>query len=83
MTTRRAAPLLPENAWKYYVLDGQAYRGHDVTVAWDAQGGQFAPGFRGYAVYLDGKQIYHGEKPPLRLCYDMKQGKLIEPPTAH
>jgi hypothetical protein len=63
-------PLLPPDAWSYWRLDGQAYRGHDVTLAYDAQGGHIAPGFKGFAVYLDGKQIYHGDRPK-HLLYDM------------
>ena len=68
--------LLPEKAWSYYVLDGQSYRGHDVTVAWDAEGGRVAPGFQGYAVYLDGKEVYRGTR-PTRVLYDMKQGRQV------
>ncbi len=68
--------LLPANAWAYYVLDGQAYRGHDVTVAYDKAGGHVAPNFKGYAVYLDGREIYHGDR-PARVLYDMKAGKSL------
>lgn len=64
--------LLPPEAWTYYVLDGQAYRGHTVTVAYDRDGGKIAPRFRGYAVYLDGKLIHQGER-PARVLYDMNK----------
>ncbi|HLV81532.1 MAG TPA: hypothetical protein VKT32_14695 [Chthonomonadaceae bacterium] len=70
------APLLPQGAWSYFVLDGQAYKGHDVTLAYDARGGHVAPGFRGFAVYFDGKRIYHGPH-PTHVLYDMKTGKLM------
>ena len=69
-------PLLPSSAWNYYVLDGQAYRGHDVTLAWDAQGGHIAPGFKGYAVYLDGREIYRGAQ-PAHVLYDMAAGRKV------
>lgn len=75
-------PLLPEGAWSYWVLDGQAYRGHDVTVAYDANGGHVSPGFRGFAVYLDGRRIYAGPK-PIHLRYDMASGRMVtDPPHA-
>ena len=63
-------PLLPPNTWTHYLLDGQAYRGHNVTVAYDSVGGRYANGFKGYAVYLDGKQIHHSDH-PTRVVYDM------------
>lgn len=69
-------PLLPEGAWSYFVLDGQAYKGHDVTIAYDAQGGHVAPGFQGFAVYLDGKKIYHAAR-PAHVLYDMVGHKLL------
>ncbi len=62
--------LLPPSAWSYYVLDGQAYRGHDVSIAWDEKGGHVAPGFKGYSVYLDGKEIHHSAQ-PTRVLYNM------------
>jgi hypothetical protein len=69
-------PLLPAGAWSYYVLDGQAYKNHDVTVAYDAQGGHVAPDLKGFAVYLDGKPIYHADR-PTHLLYDMTAHKLL------
>ncbi len=69
-------PLLPGGTWDRYLLDGQAYRGHDVTLVYDGKGGHYRPGFRGYAVYLDGKQLYHGAR-PAHLLYDMKSGRLL------
>ncbi|HZO90276.1 MAG TPA: hypothetical protein VFB38_18265, partial [Chthonomonadaceae bacterium] len=72
------APLLPEKAWSYWLLDGQAYRGHDITIAYDAAGGHLDPGFQGFAVYLDGKLIYHGSQ-PTRVLYDLRAQKLRMP----
>ncbi len=61
--TLEVDPLLPKGAWSYYALDGQSYRGHDVTVAYDSHGGHIAPGFRGYAVYVDGKRVFSADHP--------------------
>lgn len=70
-------PLLPDGAWSYFILDGQSYKGHDITLAYDAQGGHIAPGFRGFAVYLDGKRIFSAARPS-HILYNMntqsKQG---------
>jgi hypothetical protein len=68
-------PLLPDNSWTYFALDGQAYHNHDVTVAYDAQGRDVAPGFKGFAVYLDGKQIYRAERPS-HVLYNMDTRRL-------
>ncbi|HLH80037.1 MAG TPA: hypothetical protein VKV29_07115 [Chthonomonas sp.] len=72
-------PLLPDGAWHWWILDGQAYRGHDITIAYDAGGGHIANGFRGFAVYLDGKPILHAAH-PVHLRYDMQRHKLLSPP---
>ncbi|HEV2473836.1 MAG TPA: hypothetical protein VGS41_14265, partial [Chthonomonadales bacterium] len=64
-------PLLPSGVWSYYVLDGQFYKGHDITVAWDSTGGHIAPGFKGYAVFVDGKEVVHAAN-PRRCDYPMK-----------
>jgi len=69
-------PLLPKGAWSYYLLDGQAYRGHDVTLAYDAQGGHIEKGFKGYGVYLDGKQVLHADH-PTHIRYDMTAKRLL------
>jgi hypothetical protein len=69
-------PLLPDNSWNYFVLDGQAYRGHDVTLLYDEKGGRISPGFKGFAVYLDGKEIYRAERPS-HVLYHMDTRKLL------
>ncbi len=54
-------PLLPETALSYFILDGQRYHGHDVTVVWDAPGrglpDHFRDGRAGLDVYVDGKRV--------------------------
>jgi hypothetical protein len=53
-------PLLPEAALGYFILDGQRYHGHDVTIAWDAPGANFPDHFgdgrKGLDLYVDGKR---------------------------
>lgn len=55
-------PLIPEKAWSWWVLDGQWVQGHCITVAWDSVGGKIAKGFKGFAVYLDGKKVFASPK---------------------
>ncbi len=52
-------PLIPDGALASFVLDGQAYHGHDVTVVWDAPGGAdlHGDGRSGLDVYLDGRLV--------------------------
>jgi hypothetical protein len=69
-------PLLPDGAWQYWLLDGQAYHHHDVTIAFDARGGRYAPGFKGFAVYLDGARVFHADR-PMHVLYDMRSHRLI------
>jgi hypothetical protein len=54
-------PLVPPATLEYFLLDGQHYRGRDVTVAWDAPGGRdrFDDGRDGLDVYVDGKRAAH------------------------
>lgn len=50
-------PLLPERAWDYFVLDGQRYRGHDVTIAYRRPGAQEEAAAHipeGMTVWVDG-----------------------------
>lgn len=51
-------PLVPAGKLTYFLLDGVRYRGHDVSVVWDAPGGtdRFADGRKGMDVYVDGKR---------------------------
>lgn len=73
-------PLLPEGALSYFVLDGQRYRGHDVTIVWDAPGDEMDlhdDGRSGLDVYLDGKVVASAEGLG-RLRVDMKTGAAVE-----
>lgn len=60
-------PLLPdvkEGGWSHFLLDGQYYRGHFITIIWDAPDGKRPYGttikggvefFEGLTVFVDGK----------------------------
>ncbi len=52
-------PLLPPDRLSYFILDGQRYRGHDVTIVWDAPAAgsedHFGDGRKGLDLYVDGK----------------------------
>ncbi len=54
-------PLLPEDRLSYFILDGQRYRGHDVTIVWDSPGAgspdRFGDGRKGLDLYVDGKLV--------------------------
>ncbi len=54
-------PLVPEGTLTRFLLDGQRYRGHDVTLVWDAPGDEipdaYADGRKGLDVYLDGRMV--------------------------
>ena len=55
-------PLLPHAKWRYYLLDGQSYRGHNITIAYDSEGENISPDFHGYAIFLDGKKLHHSQQ---------------------
>jgi hypothetical protein len=52
-------PLVPADALSYFILDGQRYHGHDVTLVWDApepgSPDRFGDGRKGLDVYVDGR----------------------------
>jgi len=71
-------PLLPEDRLSYFILDGQRYHDHDVTIVWDAAGpgspDRFGDGRRGLDVYVDGKLAV--SSPQLeRLEVDLRKGQ--------
>lgn len=49
-------PLVPQNTWKYFCLDGIAYRGHTLTILWDADGQHYHQGI-GLTLLVDGKRV--------------------------
>jgi hypothetical protein len=52
------SPLLPENVWNWFCLDGVNYHGHRLTIIWDQDGRHYGRG-SGLLVFADGKQIAH------------------------
>lgn len=55
-------PLVPQNAWSWWALDGQHVRGHEISLAWDSVGGRVAKGFKGFAVYVDGRKVFSSSR---------------------
>jgi hypothetical protein len=47
-------PLLPEGTWDWFCLDGVPYRGHQLTLLWDADGSRFGRG-AGFQLLIDGQ----------------------------
>src|SRR5437764_3046075 len=37
-------PLLPDNAWDWFCLDGARVQGRTLTIIWDRDGGRFGQG---------------------------------------
>jgi Trehalase len=49
-------PLLPDDTWDWFCLDGVKYHGHMLTILWDKDGSRYGRG-AGLIVLADGKQI--------------------------
>jgi hypothetical protein len=49
-------PLLPEEAWPWFCLDGVRYHGRALTIVWDRDGARFGRG-AGLRVLVDGREI--------------------------
>jgi hypothetical protein len=67
-------PLMPADAVRFFILDGQRYHGRDVTIVWDAPDpgapDHFGDGRRGLDLYIDGRLA--AESPELsRLLVDL------------
>ena len=54
-------PLLPAGTWEWFCLDGVPYRGHQLTVLWDADGSQFDRG-AGFQLLIDGKMAARADR---------------------
>ncbi len=54
-------PLLPDETWNWFCLDGVKYHGHILTIIWDQDGTHFGCG-QGLIVLADGKEIARGNK---------------------
>jgi hypothetical protein len=72
-------PLLPANKLDHFLLDGQHYRGHDITLVWDAPGGadHYGDSRSGFDVYVDGKCL--ASAPGLaRIMVNLKTGQEVQ-----
>ncbi len=51
-------PLLPDDAWNWFCLDGVPYHGHSVTIVWDRTGERYGRGV-GLSLWIDGVETAH------------------------
>jgi len=54
-------PLIPEGKWDWFCLYKVLYHGKSLTILWDKNGNKFGKG-KGFYIYADGKEIYHGKE---------------------
>jgi hypothetical protein len=54
-------PLLPDNLWHWFCLDGINYHGHSLTILWDKEGQHYGHG-KGFLLLCDGKEIVHADR---------------------
>ena len=53
-------PLVPENAWDWFCLDGVPWHGHQITLAWDRTGTHYGHG-AGLSLWFDGQLTGHSD----------------------
>jgi hypothetical protein len=78
-------PLVPPEALSSFLLDGQTYHGHNVSLVWDRPddgNDHYEDGREGLDVYLDG-QLSASAKALQRLEIDLKTGKPVAPANAN
>lgn len=49
-------PLLPQEAWSWFSLEGLRYHGHELAIVWDRDGSRFKRG-AGFALWVDGREV--------------------------
>lgn len=49
-------PLLPDETWDWFCLDGVKYHGRELTILWDTDGTRYRRG-QGLMIFADGKEI--------------------------
>jgi len=54
-------PLLPEDAWDWFCLDGVQYHGRTLTIIWDRRGRKYRRG-SGLRILADGQVIANGKR---------------------
>lgn len=54
-------PLVPQNKWDWFCLDGVKYHGKYLTIIWDKTGKKYGKG-KGFLVFENGNRIYKSRK---------------------
>ena len=54
-------PLLPDNTWEWFCLDGVSYHGRELTILWDRTGKRYLRG-QGLRIFADGHEIASSPK---------------------
>ena len=60
--TLEVFPLIPPNKWDWFCFDDVPYHNHLLTIFYDKTGIRYHKG-TGVFIYVDGRQVYKGEKP--------------------
>ena len=67
-------PLVPENAWDYFCLDGVPYHGHSLTIFYDKTGTRYHHG-TGLQLFVDGTAVAAASSLNQRLVAQLPQDK--------
>lgn len=59
--TLEVNPLVPDNTWDYFCLDGVRYHNHWLTILYDRTGKRYKQG-TGLRVFADGQEVAFSEK---------------------
>lgn len=62
-------PLIPDNQWDYFCLDGVPYHGHSITILYDKTGERYRQG-KGLRVFADGVPIGKADSLDSRLSIE-------------
>ncbi len=54
-------PLIPQDKWDWFCLDGVLYHGNVITIVWDKTGTKYHRG-KGFRLFKNGKEIAFSEK---------------------
>ena len=54
-------PLVPDDTWSWFCLDGVSYHGQMLTILWDRDGRRYGQG-AGLKVLVNGRVIAQSEK---------------------
>jgi len=65
--TVQLRPLLPQEVWDWFCLDGLPYHGRSLTILWDRDGTRYGRG-AGFQVWVDGQRVGAAERLGLLEC---------------